>query len=146
MRLFRLLLGVYAVLLTLLLLHPSPFSLFGASTAAKLAPPVGHHFLAFSVLGFLVAASRPPLPAWAWTAALVAYAAGTEALQALVPPRTPSLLDFIENILGIACGTTAWLALSWVWGLYKGLRRPASPPGTPRNEPAESCLPAGSRR
>ena len=128
MRFFRVVLSLYAVLLTLLLLHPSPFSLFGGSQAAKLAPSVGQHFLAFSVLGFFVAASRLPVPFGIGLSALLAYAAGTEMLQALIPPRNPSIRDFVENVLGIACGITAWLALVRAWAMLR--LRPDNPSAT----------------
>jgi hypothetical protein len=60
------------------------------------------HFVGFTLAGILALGSRWPAPRWAVLLGLVAYAAGTEAVQALVPRRTPELWDLLLNLAGLA--------------------------------------------
>jgi len=39
---------------------------------------------------------------------LVVYAFGVETLQWFFPPRKVELLDYLENLLGLALGTAIW--------------------------------------
>ena len=113
----------YWLLLTVLLLAPDPLALFGITRVP--GPPGGRmeHLLLFGVLAFLVCASRPPLRWGPLAGLLVGYALLTETLQVLVPTRTVELLDYAENLLGLAAG---W----WLWGLIQTrFVRPTSTPG-----------------
>jgi VanZ family protein len=62
-------------------------------------------------------ASRPPLRHAPLAGLLIGYAVATELLQTLVPPRTPELKDFIEDVLGLAAGAAIW------WGAQQYLLR-----------------------
>jgi hypothetical protein len=101
----------YWLLLTMLLLVPDPLALFGIRRIPGASTGLGPHFLAFAALGVLVLASRLPLQRALLAGLLVGYAAATELLQLLFPPRTPQLRDFLENLLGLAAGATiCWVA------------------------------------
>ncbi len=68
------------------------FFLFGDKSA---------HLLAFFVTGVTAAAARSPaVPALL----LCGVAGGVEVLQAFVPGRTASLLDFAASLIGVAAG------------------------------------------
>jgi hypothetical protein len=103
----------YWTLLTLLLLASNPFDLLG------LEPSDGgvlqwygdwSHLISFGVLSTLVFLAR-----WPWTRrrlmiALIAYSAGTELLQLLVPTRHAEWKDFVQDAAGVALGfCLAWL-------------------------------------
>ena len=113
----------YWLLVTFLLLAPDPLALLGITRGP--GPPGGRmeHFLLFWVLAFLVCASRPPLRWGPLACLLVGYALLTETLQVFVPTRTVELLDYAENLLGLAAG----------WGLWGLIQTrfvgPASTPG-----------------
>jgi len=62
------------------------------------------HFSGFSVLGFF-AQSALSMFALLYTAVLAVL---TELLQKFIPTRTPDILDFSTNILGIVIGTSFW--------------------------------------
>jgi hypothetical protein len=105
--------AVYCVLLSVLLLAPDPFALVGLSRPP--GPPGGRgvHLAFFTVLAFLVHASRwPARRAWLGVL-LVGYALSTETLQLWIPNRATESLDFLENLLGLAAGTAIW------WWLQK---------------------------
>ena len=111
MILIRVGLGVYLLLLSFLLLAPEPLKLLGFSS-----PPGGSsvrmvHFCLFTVLGLLVWASRLPVRPGLVLGLAVAYALVTETLQWFVPTRTVELLDYLENLLGLAAGGTVWHVL-----------------------------------
>jgi VanZ family protein len=106
---------LYLAALTVGLLVSNPFTLAGSGQSrlrefydAHLEP-VGH-FLGFLVLGLLASASRWPAGLAARIALLAVYALGTEAMQALVPERTPELKDVLQNLAGAAVGA----ALGWM--------------------------------
>jgi VanZ family protein len=62
------------------------------------------HLSIFSILGFF-AQSAISLFALLYTAILAAL---TEVLQKFVPGRTPDILDFSTNIIGMIIGTSLW--------------------------------------
>jgi VanZ family protein len=71
------------------------------------------HFVGFMLAGILALGSRWPAPRWVVLLGLVAYAAGTEVIQAFVPRRTPEMWDLLLNLAGLAtsilifiCATT----------------------------------------
>jgi len=108
MRLFRLASTVYLAVLTVLLLVPDPAALLGIDQTPGTSSGRGVHFLFFTLLGFLVCASRWPVGRRLLVGLLVAYAVGTEALQALIPLRSAELADLLENLLGLAVGAAIW--------------------------------------
>ncbi len=108
----RLICLVYLLGLSILLLVPDPLALLGLHQKLRGLPRAGLHFLLFTMLGLLAAASRLPLRRALLSAALVGYATAIELLQSLVPPRTVQLQDWIENLLGLGCGTLVWMAVS----------------------------------
>jgi VanZ family protein len=100
--------------LTVFLLVPDPAALLGLSRPP--GPPGGRgiHLVFFAGLGALTFAARWSIRGATLTALLVVYAASTELLQTFVPPRTVELLDFTENIAGLALGIILWrLAQRW---------------------------------
>jgi VanZ family protein len=62
----------------------------------------------FVLLALLVRASRLPLRRGTLVGLLVGYAIVTESLQVFVPTRTVELLDFVENLIGLAAGWGLW--------------------------------------
>ncbi len=99
---------LYLATLTVLLLSPDPLGwLLGV--APDISPPDrGVHFSALFILATLCAASRLPWRASILGVALVIYAISTESLQSLVENRTVELIDYGENLLGLAAGAAAW--------------------------------------
>ncbi len=99
---------LYLAALTTLLLVPDPLAwLWGL--APDISPPSrGVHFTAFFILAALCAASRLPWKATTQGALLVVYALTAESLQSLVDSRSVELIDYIENLLGLAVGAVAW--------------------------------------
>lgn len=108
---WRCLAAGYLVLLTFLLLTPNPMAVLRTEREwygmiSWLMPSV--HFLTMALLAWLTMAARWPL-SLGWILALLSlYALGTEGLQALVPTRTPSWTDVVQNLIGIATGTAIW--------------------------------------
>ena len=103
----------YWTLLTVLLLAPNPAAIVGLRGAPVLPwGDIGIHFTAFTILTLLVYGVRwPKGPGWLTVLLLLGYGAATESLQALVPPRTVEVKDYIENFLGVAAGSGIyWLA------------------------------------
>ena len=114
MRTIRLLICAgYWVLLTVLLLVPDPAAVVGLRRAPVFPwGDIGIHFSAFAILALLVHGIRWPKGlCWPVLAVLLGYGIITESLQWLVSSRAVQLLDYTENILGIAAGTGIyWLA------------------------------------
>ena len=108
MRLVRFICAAYWPLLTVLLLVPDPLALFGIRRVPSVSKGMGVHFLCFSVLGFLVLASRLRVQRVLLALLLIGYATATELLQSLVPRRTVEPRDLIENLLGLAAGAIIW--------------------------------------
>ena len=104
----------YWLLLTVLLLVPTPAALVGLDTV-PIFPwgKFGIHLIAFTILGFLANATRwPKRLYWPLIVFLVVYGITTEALQLLVQHRSARIIDGMENILGIAAGSGIyWLLL-----------------------------------
>ena len=99
---------LYLIALTTLLLASNPLDwLFGVVPAASV-PGRGVHFGTFFFLAILVGASRLPWRASVLTASLIAYAIVIESLQGLVESRVVELIDYTENLLGLAIGALAW--------------------------------------
>ena len=97
----------YLALLTVALLVRNPFGRLGPEMERTgllrvIAPTA--HFGCFALLTYLLLRARWPLPKGVAIFALLAYAAATELLQALVPPRVPDPADLALNLLGIALG------------------------------------------
>jgi VanZ family protein len=108
MRTIRLLICAgYWGLLTVLLLVPNPAAVVGLRKVPVFPwGDIGIHFTAFTILTLLVHGSRWPRGiGWPFLAVLVAYGITTESLQWFVPSRAVELLDYTENILGVAAGT-----------------------------------------
>jgi VanZ family protein len=119
----------YWSFLTALLLVPDPAALVGLERV-PIFPwgKIGIHFTAFTILAVLVHATRwPKPPGRVLTALLVFYGLATESLQALVPPRTCRLMDYVENLAGVAAGS----GIYWLVGRLVRRRRvePAPTPG-----------------
>jgi hypothetical protein len=108
MRLFRVACAVYGVALTVLLLVPDPAALLGIERTPGTASGRGTHLLFFTLLAFLVWASRWPVRRRLLAGLLITYAVATEGLQWFVPLRTVELPDLVENLLGLAAGTAIW--------------------------------------
>ena len=116
----------YWLFLTVLLLVPSPATLIGLQTVPVFPwGKFGVHLIAFTILGFLVNATRWPKQLW-WPmiAFVMGYGVTAEALQLFVPHRTSRVMDGIENLLGIALGSAVVLALAAAFGKTgRGSRR-----------------------
>lgn len=115
---------LYLTALTTLLLVSDPLAWL-SGVAPDITPPSrGVHFCAFFILAVLCAASRLPWRATTLCVLLVVYALTTESLQALVDRRTVELVDYSENLLGLATGGLVWvvgyrLARQWRGGGQK---------------------------
>lgn len=133
----------YWLLLTVLLLAPDPLVLVGITRVH--GPPGGRmeHLLLFAILALLACASRPPLRRGLMAGLLVGYAVLTETLQTFVPTRTVELLDYLENLLGLAAGWGLWRLIQSRFGrpssTHGGSARPTEPPpaGPSREGPGE---------
>ena len=106
----------YWVLLTLLLLASNPGGWLGLEeTASSLFERIENwsHLICFTLLSMLVFITRWPIGRGWLLAVLVAYSAGTEVLQMLVPTRRAELKDFAQDVAGILLGATlAWICRS----------------------------------
>jgi VanZ family protein len=73
----------------------------------------GGHAFFFAILAFLlssVMARYPQHRAWWWTIVIVTlFGVASELLQALVPLRTPSLVDLIADVGGAAVGCALFI-------------------------------------
>jgi len=110
--------GLYWLVLTVLLLVPDPARVLHMRRIPVFPwGDIGVHLTGFTILTLLVCAARRPKPIGWPLALLLLYAVATESLQAVVPPRTVELKDYVENILGIALGTglywCLWRVLTW---------------------------------
>jgi hypothetical protein len=104
----------YWICLTILLLVPDPSGLVGIRRVPVFPwGKFGVHLIAFTALSFLVHATRWPKRPWLLLLMLLMlYGITTETLQMLVPPRTPRVIDGIENCLGVLAGSAIyWLIL-----------------------------------
>jgi VanZ family protein len=108
----------YFCYLTILLLSPNPYRWVGSSSSfaelLKMLYPIAH-IISFSALSALALVAWHPLPRWGICAGLIVYAAATEVLQMLIPPRTAEWQDWFQDLGGIGVGLLlAWmLALGW---------------------------------
>lgn len=97
----------YLALLTVALLVRNPFGRLGPELdrtgLLRIVSPAAH-FGCFALLTYLLLRARWPLPKGVIIFALLAYAAATELLQGLVPPRVPDPADAVLNLLGIVVG------------------------------------------
>ena len=122
---------VYAVVLTYLLLTPSPLWFLGVSgqgiEAAVDRTLMGYvqHGLAYSLLAcLLVWATRTIMGYWqtVWMLAATAHGIAAEWLQCFVPYRHVHWPDGMANALGVGFG---WLcALSILWALRRPFGHP----------------------
>ena len=106
----------YWLLLTVLLLVPTPAALVGLH-AVPIFPwgKFGIHLIAFTILGFLANATRWPKHfCWPLIVFLVVYGITTEVLQRFVPHRSARIMDGVEDILGIAAGSAIYWLLLWL--------------------------------
>jgi VanZ family protein len=141
--------ALYLSLLTMLLLSPNPAAVAGLKSIPSV--PGGDttmHLGSFAVLTILVHSMRWPKSIhWSFVALLMIYAAATESLQALVPPRTVELKDFVANVCGIAAGSVIYWSLQRTFkvlcGLTVGVVRRWSLK-TAFNASAEPCLNIGN--
>ena len=108
--LIRIASAAYLVALTTLLLASNPVAWLLGLIPDDSVPSRGTHFTAFLILAILVAASRLPWRATVQALALIVYALAIESMQGLVENRTVELLDYVENLLGLAAGLLLWRA------------------------------------
>jgi hypothetical protein len=114
MLMMRLLFVGYFVYITLLLLTPNPFQWVGSSQVLlswlNALYPLAHSicFVVLTVFALLVC---QPLHKAAICASLFFYAAATELIQTMIPPRTGEWQDWFQDIAGIIIG----FMLFWLW-------------------------------
>lgn len=104
----------YVVLLTPALLLQNPFRV-GLDYESVLrqwyqqwVSPLAH-LLAFTALGVLCVASRWRIGLGTMLVLLTLYAVATEALQLVIPGRTPEWNDLLQNLAGIGlAGLCTW--------------------------------------
>jgi hypothetical protein len=115
--------AMYMSLLTMLLLSPNPAAVVGLTSIPSVpGGDVTMHLGSFAVLTILVHSMRWPKPIhWSPVAILLIYAAATESLQALVPPRTVELKDFVANVCGIAAGSLVYWSIQRAFKALCGL-------------------------
>ena len=105
----------YGIVLTIGILLPHGGDITGIAEPVLGARPVLAHFLAFVVLGIGCAATRMVtlnLHCLKGLLILLAYAAGVEAIQNIVPGRTASLVDGLANVMGFIVGVSlCWCLL-----------------------------------
>ncbi len=115
--------AMYLSLLSVLLLSPHPAAVFGLKSIPSV--PGGDatmHLGSFALLTLLIHSMRWPKPIhWSLVVLLLGYAAATESLQALVPPRTVELKDFIANVFGIAAGSVVYWSLQRTFQVLCGI-------------------------
>ena len=97
----------YCGLLTAFLLAPDPAELVGLRRPLRFPwGDIGIHFTTFTGLALLVwVAGWPRRISRPVAALLVIYALSVESLQYFAPTRSVELLDYTENLLGLAAGT-----------------------------------------
>jgi VanZ family protein len=105
---------LYFGFLNFLLFAQVPFGLFpGASEDALSHYSPAFHLLSFTMLAVLVLGAGWPVARTTLVALLIAYGAGTELVQGLIPYRSCELSDCLNDLAGIAAGT----AMLWPPGL-----------------------------
>jgi len=106
---------VYWVYLSILLFSQHPERWIGASgnvpAFLQILMPFAH-ILSFAVLSLLTFTACLPLPRWSILLFLAVYGGVTEIIQGFIPPRTPELADWLQDLGGIAIGFACfWLVL-----------------------------------
>ena len=78
-------------------------------------PGQAEHFIAYFVIGFVLAARFRTRTAWLVViVSLGAYAAGLEILQRWIPDRNAQFIDFAASFFGALCGVGLFIAiLQW---------------------------------
>jgi VanZ family protein len=97
----------YWVLLTIVLLASNPTGWLGvedASGGLLERYEEWSHLICFTLLSTLVFITPWPVGRGWLALVLVAYSAGTEVLQRLVPSRHAELKDFVQDVSGVALG------------------------------------------
>ncbi len=102
----------YWCLLSLLLLHPDPWSLLRIEKLPGGTGGRGVHFVVFVGLAFFTLAARWPVRGGLLASILIGYALAAEALQAFVPNRVADPIDAAENVVGLIVGALIWRAVS----------------------------------
>lgn len=67
-----------------------------------------NHLFAFMVLYLLLTLAFPRLPVWVKIFLLFVLASQIELFQMLYPPREPSMLDIVADMIGVAIGYLLW--------------------------------------
>lgn len=122
----RALFAAYWLALTVLLLVPDPLALLRGVVPDATIPARGTHFSAFFLLAILAASSRLPWRPRAQAVVSFVYAVTIESLQGFVDGRAVELLDYTENLLGLAIGAIVWNLACKSWK-YWGGRKEDSP-------------------
>jgi hypothetical protein len=104
----RLVCFAYCLVLTFLLLVPDPAAHVSHPLLLEIGGGIGVHFLAFAVLGMLVAGSRLPLRRVLLVGLLLLYGVGVEFLQFPSPLRNVEARDLLQNVLGLFAGVVIW--------------------------------------
>ncbi len=84
-----------------------PLGLFGDESphsSLPLDPAPVAHLLGFALLSCLALAAQWPISRWSVLGLLVAYAVGTELMQAVLPWRSAELADLLLDVAGILVG------------------------------------------
>lgn len=111
---------VYLIALTVLLLTRDPMKVVRVQPLLlRLLSPVAH-LLSFLGLGLLALATRWPLAPWVVVLSLAAYGGGTEILQGFVAGRTPELVDWLQDVAGIAMSVAVYRLGAVVMHYYEG--------------------------
>jgi hypothetical protein len=126
----------YLLFLTTLLMVSDPMRLVcarGGLLALFQSLMSSAHLLSFLTLTVLGLAARWPIPRWGIAVTLVFYAGMTEIVQGFLPPRTPELQDWLQDLVGIVigmalCWTTA--AIFGAWGKPQHKESPRVPVAT----------------
>ncbi len=120
----------YFVFLTLLLLSADPTRVIGMQGGLpwilQVMLPIAH-IISFMVLAILALMTRWPVPRWSIVLALAIYGGMTEFIQGYVPPRTPRLTDWLQDLAGIALGTACCWGVAMLVGALIAARRSPDP-------------------
>jgi hypothetical protein len=127
----------YFIFLTLLLLTSDPARLIGMQGGLpwilQAMLPLAHT-ISFLVLAMLALMTRWPVPRWSIVLILAAYAGMTEIIQGYVPHRTPELMDWFQDLVGIAVGAACCWAAAMLAGMCTGAKRSPEPPRSASSE------------
>ena len=115
--LMKILFLLYTAILTFLLVTSRPHDFVQPIEGWTALLETWAHLIAFTLLAFLAALARTRKPLWLIVVALIAYAAATEIIQGFTATRTPEWKDLIQDVIGVALGT------SLGWGASSFLRR-----------------------